>query len=90
MEADSRGRPPLDPAETEERIRVLARASEQMQLEEQGPRPRLKGRHLMALGMQPGTTFGPILKEAFEAQLDGAFEDTQGALEWARNPPKTP
>jgi tRNA nucleotidyltransferase (CCA-adding enzyme) len=90
MEADSRGRPPLDPAETEERIRVLARASEQMQLEEQGPRPLLKGRHLMALGMQPGTTFGPILKEAFEAQLDGAFEDTQGALEWARNHPKTP
>jgi hypothetical protein len=36
----------------------------------------------MEIGMEPGLEFGPILKEAFEAQLDGEFEDLPGARRW--------
>lgn len=85
MEADSRGRPPLDSRETDERIGRLSRASAQMRLEQQAPRPILHGRHLIELGLKPGATFGPILKEAFEAQLDGAFEDLENARKWLEN-----
>jgi tRNA nucleotidyltransferase (CCA-adding enzyme) len=47
-----------------------------------GPSPLLLGRHLIARGIAPGPQFGPILKEAFEAQLEGGFADEAGALEW--------
>ena len=42
------------------------------------------GRHLIALGHQPGPKFKPLLDAAFEAQLDGAFSDESGALEWVQ------
>lgn len=84
MEADSRGRPPLDPADTEGRITSLGAAAEKLHLEQQAPRPILQGRHLMELGLKPGETFGPILKDAFEAQLDGAFDEIEGARRWLK------
>ncbi len=38
------------------------------------PTPRLiQGRHLMALGFQPGPKFGSILDRCYQAQLDGEF-----------------
>jgi tRNA nucleotidyltransferase (CCA-adding enzyme) len=82
MEADSQGRPPLDPADTNQRIHVLRRAAREMLLEQQAPRPLLLGRHLIEIGLRPGRNFSPILKEAFEAQLDGAFDDLEGARQW--------
>jgi tRNA nucleotidyltransferase (CCA-adding enzyme) len=42
----------------------------------------LHGRHLIERGMQPGRRFGELLKAAFEAQLEGAFQDLDGALVW--------
>jgi tRNA nucleotidyltransferase (CCA-adding enzyme) len=48
------------------------------------PRPLLQGRDLQACGLSPGKTFGVILKEAFEAQLEGEFHDHDGALAWLR------
>ncbi|MDB6110234.1 MAG: hypothetical protein JWR69_1984 [Pedosphaera sp.] len=33
-------------------------------------------------GMQPGKQFGTFFDEAFEAQLEGAFTDLDGALKW--------
>jgi len=82
MEADSRGRPPRASPDSDARIRILAQAARNLQLEQQAPRPILLGRHLMESGMKPGLQFGPILKEAFEAQLDGAFDDIPGARQW--------
>ena len=38
------------------------------------------GRHLIERGMKPGREMGDTLKAAFEAQLDGEFEDLAGAL----------
>lgn len=40
------------------------------------------GRHLIAWGLAPGKTLGPILEAAFEAQLDGEFHDLDGAKAW--------
>ena len=34
--------------------------------------------------MKPGPEFKPLIDAAFEAQLDGAFADEAGGLEWLR------
>lgn len=49
------------------------------------PKPILLGRDLQALGLAPGKQFGALLKEAFEAQLEGAFADHDGAVAWLKN-----
>ncbi|HEY1101088.1 MAG TPA: HD domain-containing protein, partial [Myxococcota bacterium] len=48
------------------------------------PTPLLLGRDLQALGLKPGKAFGVLLKEAFEAQLDGQFADHDGAVVWLK------
>lgn len=48
------------------------------------PEPILMGRHLLEQGMKPGPKMGEILKDAFEAQLDGEFSDLEGALKWLK------
>ena len=53
-----------------------------LHVEDKAPQPLLLGRHLIARGMKPGPAFGVLLKEAFEAQLEGAFADENGALLW--------
>lgn len=79
VEADHSGRPPLPGGRPMERW--LA-AADRMTLADDRPKPILQGRHLLQQGMQPGPEMGRRLKAAFEAQLDGAFEDVQGALQW--------
>lgn len=56
---------------------------------DKAPRPILLGRHLIAAGQAPGTHFAAILRAAFEAQLDGAFNDEEGAFLWLKNWLKT-
>jgi tRNA nucleotidyltransferase (CCA-adding enzyme) len=48
------------------------------------PQPILLGRHLIALGKQPGVEFSRILSEAFEAQMDGQFADEASGLLWLK------
>ena len=36
----------------------------------------------IARGMSPGKEFGKVLETAFEAQLEGAFSDLEGAQKW--------
>jgi tRNA nucleotidyltransferase (CCA-adding enzyme) len=62
---------------------LMARA-EALAVHAEAPRPLLQGRHLIALGQPAGPGLGRQLAAAFEAQLDGAFEDLDGALAWAR------
>ena len=81
VEADASGRPPLDPAAPATPWEAVA---EELAMLESRPRPLLQGRHLLDMGMTPGPEMGRLLKAAFEAQLDGAFEDVDGALEWAK------
>jgi tRNA nucleotidyltransferase (CCA-adding enzyme) len=42
------------------------------------------GRHLLAMGLEPGPGVGRILKAVYERQLDGAIIDLDGALAAAR------
>jgi tRNA nucleotidyltransferase (CCA-adding enzyme) len=81
MTADSMGRPPRPAVEPENVKLLLARAHE-MELKQKGPRPILLGRHLIELGLSPGEGFKKILDSVFDAQLEGAFGDLQGAFRW--------
>lgn len=80
IEADHSGRPPL-PAGLPERARTLQATCESVANEID---PVVLGRHLIASGMVPGRHFGPILREAFEAQIEGAFSDEVEGLVWLR------
>jgi tRNA nucleotidyltransferase (CCA-adding enzyme) len=82
MLADSRGRPPLRSPETEAAIAELRRRAADLRIADTAPRPLLQGRHLIAAGLPPGPAFAPLLREAFEAQLDGVFDDEEGARRW--------
>lgn len=85
MQADHLGRPPLVSPETVRRLGHLRAAAHRLELEHAAPRPILLGRHLLSLGLAPGPQFKPALEAAFESQLDGAFHDESGGLEWMRN-----
>ena len=85
MRADHLGRPPLVSAETEKRLGFLRIAAQRLVLEHAAPKPVIQGRHLIALGRSPGPQFKPALDAAFESQLDGAFSDEAGGVEWMRN-----
>jgi tRNA nucleotidyltransferase (CCA-adding enzyme) len=80
--ADTRGRPPAPPSEAPDwlfaRMRALAVA-------DGAPTPLLLGRHLLALGMEPGPRVGEILRAVFERQLDGEVRDLDEALAAARS-----
>jgi len=85
MQADHLGRPPLVSAETVRRLEHLRIAARRLVLEHAAPKPIVLGRHLVSLGVPPGPHFKPALDAAFESQLDGAFADETGGLEWMRN-----
>jgi tRNA nucleotidyltransferase (CCA-adding enzyme) len=85
MQADHLGRPPLISRETALRLEHLRAGAKRLALEHAAPKPIVLGRHLISLGLKPGPQFGPALEAAFESQLDGAFYDEAGGLEWMRN-----
>lgn len=82
MISDSQGRPPLESPETLALIGELRAKAHALELERAAPKPIVGGRHLIALGHKPGRAFKPLLDEAFEAQLDGAFSDEAGGVAW--------
>lgn len=84
MIADQHGRPPK-PRTIHAGVERLRAAAEELRLRNAAPKPILLGRHLIAAGRQPGREFGELLKEAFEAQLEGAFDSEEGALLWLRS-----
>lgn len=85
MTSDHLGRPPLVSEEALRRIDELRAVARRLTLEHQAPKPLVLGRHLIALGIKPGPHFKPALDAAFESQLDGAFYDEAGGVEWLRN-----
>ncbi|MEO5895610.1 MAG: polynucleotide adenylyltransferase [Vicinamibacterales bacterium] len=48
------------------------------------PNPALLGRHLLALGLQPGPRIGEILRVVYERQLDGSITSVDEAIALAR------
>lgn len=81
MTADSMGRPPL-PAVEPEHVRLLMARAHELQVRQKPPEPVLMGRHLIELGMEPGRLFGTVLRQAYDAQLEGAFLDLTQAWQW--------
>jgi tRNA nucleotidyltransferase (CCA-adding enzyme) len=84
MTADSMGRPPR-PIQVPEFVHSLRAKAAELDVQAQAPKPILQGRHLLEVGMKAGPAFKPILDAAFEAQLDGAFNDAEGARAWLTN-----
>ncbi|MGA3007243.1 MAG: polynucleotide adenylyltransferase [Opitutaceae bacterium] len=84
MLADHGGRPPLNPPETRARIAELREHAHALALEAAAPQPLILGRHLIALGFKPGPAFKKIIEACFEAQLDGAFIDEAGGLDFLK------
>ena len=61
---------------------LLDQASK-LDVRDEKPKPFLKGRHLLQLGMRPGPQMGKVLEEAFGLQLDGAILSLEEAKAWA-------
>ena len=80
--ADDEGRPPECRGGTSagEDLKWLEQTAERLRIAAEAPKPILMGRHLMALGHKPSKQFKVWLDACFEAQLDGAFSDVDGAL----------
>jgi tRNA nucleotidyltransferase (CCA-adding enzyme) len=45
----------------------------------------LLGRHVLALGVQPGPRVGKILKAVYEQQMDGKVTTVEDAIAMARS-----
>lgn len=80
IEADYSGRPPL-PVGLPERAQTLRAVCDEIANEVS---PFVMGKHLIAFGLTPGPHFGPILREAFTAQIEGIFSDAAEGLVWLR------
>jgi tRNA nucleotidyltransferase (CCA-adding enzyme) len=48
------------------------------------PEPILRGRHLLAVGLEPGPRVGEILKAVYELQMDGTVTNLEEATEAAK------
>lgn len=85
-EADDEGRlPELVKTTTGGEDRVwLAAAAERLRIAAEVPKPIIQGRHLISLGLKPSPRFGRLIKECFDAQLDGAFSGEEGALAYLK------
>lgn len=81
IEADAAGRPPL-PGGLPDDARRLLEVAEEVKAAEEAPRPVLMGRHLIERGVEPGPGLGEWLRKAYDAQLDGEFDDLPGAVDW--------
>lgn len=81
--ADRLGRPPLAQEEFPAGEWLLERARA-LGLVDARPAPLIRGRHLVALGLQPGPQFTALLDACFEAQLDGRFQDEEQGLAFLR------
>lgn len=81
--ADKSGRPPIVVEDFPEGDWLLERAAE-LAIRDNAPKPILLGRHLVQLGVKPGPNFGKILDRCYEAQLDGAFTDTDSGMAYLK------
>ena len=85
--ADDEGRPPECSGGTSAGadLEWLAAAAERLRVADSVPKPILMGRHLIAMGHRPSAKFKKWLDACYEAQLDGAFSDLDGALEYFKD-----
>ncbi len=82
IEADHSGRSPLPKGNP---FTAWTAMADRLDLTTSQPMPILRGRDLIEIGIKPGKDMGSILNQAFEAQLDGAFDSVDGAIAWYRS-----
>ncbi len=58
--------------------------AEALGVEHRPPAPLLMGRHLLALGMEPGPEVGRVLRDVYERQLEGTVTTLDEAIAAAR------
>ena len=80
--ADRAGRPGHPDDAFPEGDWLLAEAR-RLAVADAAPAPLVLGRHLIALGLEPGPHFGPILDACYEAQLDGEFATVEDGIAFA-------
>jgi len=80
--ADTRGRGPAPPSPAPDWLFERMRA---LDVAESAPGPILLGRHVLELGVEPGPRVGEIVRAVYELQLDGEFDDLEGAIARARS-----
>jgi tRNA nucleotidyltransferase (CCA-adding enzyme) len=76
-EADCRGRGGDFDCSASEWFLARARA---LGVEHEPPKPLVLGRHLLALGLEPGPRMGEILRAVYEKQLDGEVTTVEEGL----------
>lgn len=77
VEADGRGRPPLDEGDVAPWLRKRAEA---LAVERAAPKPLVNGRDLLPHGFTPGPALGQVLRRLFEEQLDGRIESREAGV----------
>lgn len=82
VEADHGGRPPLAKGNP---LQPWVDKANELRVFSARPEAILMGRHLIDLGVKPGRAMGVLLSRAFEAQLDGDFDNLNDGLDWARD-----
>ncbi len=80
--ADARGRPPLASHAFAAGDWLLARARA-LGVESGPPAPIVLGRHLIALGLEPGPAFGDWLDRCYAAQLEGTITNEEEGIAFA-------
>ena len=83
MEADHSGRGGIDIGR-HEKVQFMLNKAEELKIKNSAPKPILMGHHLISLGYKPGPEFGTILRRAFEAQLNGEFNDLETGVVWLK------
>jgi tRNA nucleotidyltransferase (CCA-adding enzyme) len=82
IEADASGRPPHPPSSPA--AEFVQRAHE-MSVAERPPEKLVLGRHILAAGIPvAGPALGQLVKDAYQAQLDGEFATLEEGVEWAK------
>lgn len=76
-QSDSAGRPPT-PVDMPP-LEWFKRKIEELKIADSIPEPLIKGRHLIAYGMNPGRELGEAVRRCYEAQLDGEFDSPESA-----------
>jgi tRNA nucleotidyltransferase (CCA-adding enzyme) len=79
--SDAGGRPPY-PDDSAPAAEWILEQAQRMHVERKAPEPILKGRHLLERGWQSGPAMGKLLTKAYDNQIEGTFDDLEGALKW--------
>jgi tRNA nucleotidyltransferase (CCA-adding enzyme) len=74
-----------DPSQPQDAPAWLLAMATRLSVADAAPQPLLLGRHLQQLGLAPGLAYKKILDAAFEAQLDGQFDNEEQGVVWLRN-----